>query len=72
MAKPWNVGRLSGFGFLLGVIFTQMELFFHAQSVASHFPIVAGILGGLMFAGVFGGAAIRHNRFPNSMSKFTD
>jgi len=56
----------------LGVIFTQMELFFHAQSVASHFPIVAGILGGLMFAGVFGGAAISHNRFPNSMSKFTD
>jgi hypothetical protein len=72
MAKPWNVSRLSGIGFLLGVIFSQTELFFYPQSASWHFPIVAGIFGGLMFALVFGGAALSHNRFPSSMSKFTD
>jgi len=47
MAKDWNVTRLGGIGFLLGVIFVQTELFFYPQAALSHYPIVAAILGGL-------------------------
>jgi hypothetical protein len=72
MAKDWNVTRLGGIGFLLGVIFVQTELFFYPQAALSHYPIVAAILGGLMFAVVFGFAAISHNRFARSMTKFTE
>ena len=71
MKQGWNTGRFALAGLVLGATATQTEMLFHPTSIlAVHAPILITILGGLLGTIVLGGAAISHNRFQDSMSKF--
>jgi hypothetical protein len=73
MTKKWNETRLAIIGFVLGAAVTGTEMLFYPHSILSSYtPITTAILGGLLGMVVLGGAAISHNRFAGSMSKFTE
>lgn len=71
MRKKWNAMQFSIIGFLFGAGFSELAMIFRPHSIPSvHAPILTAVLGGVMGLIVFGGAAISHNRFESSMSKF--
>jgi hypothetical protein len=73
VTKKWNVLRFAAIGFVLGGAYaTYLTSFLHSDARISHMPIVFDIFGGLLGLVVFGGAAIAHNRYADSVPKAPD
>jgi len=72
MTRKWNVARFAAVGFVLGAAYMTVQTLFHPGSVMSRMPMAMANFAGLMGLVVFGGAAISHNRFADSMPKLPD
>jgi hypothetical protein len=73
MTGKWNVARCSAVGFLLGAAYATYRIsLLRPDAPISHMPLAFGIFGGLLGLVVFGGAAISHNRYADSMPKLPD
>jgi hypothetical protein len=66
------VARTAAVGFLLGASYITVQTLFHPGSLMSRVPIAMAIFAALMGLVVFGGAAISHYCFADSMPKLPD
>jgi hypothetical protein len=73
MAGKWNVARFAAIGFVLGAGYAIYRTsFLHPHALLSAAPIGFDAFAGLLGLVIFGGAAVSHNRFAESMPKLPD